>query len=163
MTVIWTMAQFHSSYPAKLLALLLARHATGLPGPALLPCELIERNGERLRDLVLEQAVRWKVAQDAVEWLRESCRWINSLVDRIVPGPPSHHPLLGRDPLLLSAEPYALWAIEVAGGFDSRPGRGHRPGHQPVFSPQNPHPQRASLRLGLSRLTHGNRFGARSG
>jgi len=106
------------SYPAKLLVLLLARHSAGLPGPAILPCELIERNGERLRDLVLEQAARWNVGPDAVAWLREGCRWVNSLVDRIVPGPPRQHPLLGQDPLLLSAEPYALWAIESAGEFE---------------------------------------------
>jgi tagaturonate reductase len=106
------------SYPAKLLAVLLARHAAGLPGPAILPCELIERNGSRLRALVLEQASRWPVSPAAIEWLKESCTWVNNLVDRIVPGPPKSHPLLGKDPLLLSAEPFAFWAIETAGAFE---------------------------------------------
>ena len=106
------------SYPAKLLSVLLARHAAGLPGPVILPCELIERNGERLRGLVLEQAARWPVSPAAIEWLKESCAWVNNLVDRIVPGPPKEHPLLGKDPLLLSAEPFALWAIETSGNFD---------------------------------------------
>lgn len=105
------------SFPAKLLAVLLERQAAGLPGPVILPCELIERNGEKLRGLVLEQAARWDVPPEAVEWLN-GCRWVNNLVDRIVPGPPKMHELLGRDPLLLSAEPFALWAIESDEPFD---------------------------------------------
>lgn len=105
------------SYPAKLLAVLLARHAAGLPGPLILPCELIERNGERLRELVLQQATRWSVNPEAIAWLEGSCVWVNNLVDRIVPGPPKKHPLLGQDSLLLSAEPFAFWAIEGEGDF----------------------------------------------
>jgi tagaturonate reductase len=106
------------SFPAKLLSVLLARHAAGLPGLTVLPCELIERNGSRLRDLVLEQAGRWPVPPAALAWLKDECRWVNNLVDRIVPGPPKSHPLLGSDPLLLSAEPFAFWAIESAGDFE---------------------------------------------
>lgn len=103
-----------ASFPAKLLAVLLARHKAGAPAPTVLPCELIEHNGTRLRDLVLEQAGRWSVSPEAREWLRDSCRWVDTLVDRIVPGPPMAHALLGIDPLLLSAEPYALWALRSA-------------------------------------------------
>ena len=106
------------SYPAKLLAVLLERHSAGLPGTLILPCELIEQNGSRLRDLVLEQASRWQASRAAIGWLKESCIWVNNLVDRIVPGPPKSHPLLGKDPLLLSAEPFAFWAIERRGGFE---------------------------------------------
>lgn len=107
-----------ASFPAKLLAVLLARHAAGLPGVTILPCELIEQNGTRLRDLVLDQAARWSVPAPAHAWLKDECRWINNLVDRIVPGPPKSHPLLESDPLLLSAEPFAFWAIETAGDFE---------------------------------------------
>lgn len=106
------------SFPAKLLSVLLARHAAGLPGVTILPCELIEQNGSRLRELVLEQAARWQVPPAALAWLKDGCRWVNNLVDRIVPGPPKSHPLLGTDPLLLSAEPFAFWAIETAGQFE---------------------------------------------
>lgn len=106
------------SFPAKLLSVLLTRHAAGLPGPTIVPCELIEHNGTRLRDLVLEQAARWVVSPEAITWLKLDCRWVNNLVDRIVPGPPKSHPLLGSDPLLLSAEPFAFWAIETAGDFE---------------------------------------------
>jgi tagaturonate reductase len=99
------------SFPAKLLDLLLLRHAAGLPAPAILPCELIEQNGSRLRDLVLEQAARWSAPAAASAWLRDSVPWLDNLVDRIVPGPPATHPLRDRDPLLLSAEPFAFWAV----------------------------------------------------
>jgi len=107
-----------ASFPAKLLAVLLARHAAGLPGVTVLPCELIGHNGSRLRELVLDQAARWSVSVEALAWLKDECRWVNNLVDRIVPGPPKNHPLLDRDPLLLSAEPFAFWAIETAGDFE---------------------------------------------
>lgn len=106
------------SFPAKLLAVLLSRFRAGLPGVTVLPCELIEANGTRLLGLVMEQAARWKVDGAALEWLRGECRWVNNLVDQIVPGPPRNHILLGKDPLLLAAEPFALWAIESADGFE---------------------------------------------
>lgn len=105
------------SFPAKLLAVLLARHAAGQPGVTVIPCELIEHNGSRLRELVIEQAERWAVSPEVVAWLTGSCEWVNNLVDRIVPGAPKQHPLSGKDPLLLSAEPFAFWAIETAGDF----------------------------------------------
>lgn len=40
---------------------------------------------------------------------------VHNLVDRIVPGAPSAHPLKATDPLLLSAEPFAFWGIQVTG------------------------------------------------
>lgn len=101
------------SFPAKLLAVLLARFESRLPGVWILPCELVANNGAVVRDLVLEQAARWSVSPEAVKWLTEECRWVNNLVDRIVPGTPREHPLLANDSLLLSAEPFAFWAIEL--------------------------------------------------
>ena len=106
-------AEVPRSFPAKLLAVLTARHAAGLRGPWIVPCELIESNGDRLRELVVEQARRWQLPDDLIAWLTADCRWVNTLVDRIVPGQPKTHPLLGTDPLLISAEPYALWAVET--------------------------------------------------
>lgn len=109
------------SFPAKLLACLLARHDAGMPGPAIVPCELIENNAAKLQALVLEQAARWSVPAAALSWLREHCDWIDTLVDRIVPGAPRTHALLAKDPLLLSAEPYALWAVRTTGSFIKHP------------------------------------------
>lgn len=112
------------SFPAKLLSVLVARGEAGLPAPWIVPCELIEGNGDRLKDLVLTQAARWEIGGEIRDWIEKECRWVNTLVDRIVPGPPRQHPLLGIDPLLIMAEPFALWAVEtVDPGF---PFSGHR-------------------------------------
>jgi tagaturonate reductase len=101
------------SFPAKLLVVLVARYEAGLSAPWVLPCELIDGNGARLKDLVLAQAGRWEADGEILAWLANECRWVNTLVDRIVPGPPRQHPLLGVDPLLIMAEPFALWAVET--------------------------------------------------
>ncbi|MEE2658180.1 MAG: altronate dehydrogenase [Candidatus Latescibacterota bacterium] len=101
-----------ASFPAKLLAVLAARYHSGLPALTVVPCELYEENGDRLRKLVLEQARRWGLSGDLLEWIRNQCLWPNTLVDRIVSGRPKSHPLLSEDSLLVVAEPYAFWAIE---------------------------------------------------
>lgn len=105
------------SFPAKLLAVLLSRFEAGAAPVTILPCELIEHNAHRLRDLVAQQAAAWNVSSEALDWIAGSCIWLNNLVDRIVPGAPKAHPLLGQDPLLLSAEPFAFWAIETTESF----------------------------------------------
>lgn len=93
------------SFPAKLLVLL--RHRWLLNPAAelsIFPCELIERNGDTLRDVVVNLAQDWKQPEDFISWLREHCVWANSLVDRIVSE--------ALHPIGAVAEPYALWAIE---------------------------------------------------
>jgi tagaturonate reductase len=100
------------SYPAKLLALLAARHECGQGGVIVLPCELIEQNADRLRELVLEQAALWQLDADLVEWVRDACSWHNTLVDRIVAAPPAGDPVAKDDPLFAVAEPFASWIIE---------------------------------------------------
>lgn len=105
------------SFPAKLLAVLLARFEARAAPVTILPCELIEHNAHRLRELVVQQAAAWNVSAEALAWITSSCIWLNNLVDRIVPGAPKAHPLLGQDPLLLSAEPFAFWAIETTEPF----------------------------------------------
>lgn len=109
------------SFPAKLLDVLLTRHAAGLPAPTVVPCELIEQNGQKLRALVLTQAVRWQVAPSTVAWLTDAVSWVDNLVDRIVPGAPAEHPLKATDPLLLSAEPFAFWGVQGTGPFFQHP------------------------------------------
>lgn len=101
------------SFPAKLLACLRARFEAGQAGCWIIPCELVEANGDCLRELVLEQARLWSLNPDVTQWIETDCRWVNTLVDRIVPGPPKAHPLLGIDPLLISCEPFAFWAVET--------------------------------------------------
>ncbi len=45
-------------------------------------------------------------------WVNDDCVWLHTLVDRIVPGTPTDHPLLASDPMLIAAEPFAFWALE---------------------------------------------------
>jgi tagaturonate reductase len=96
-------------FPARLLALLLARYRHGAAPLTLLPCELVANNGAALRDCVLGLARAW--GQDAafIGWLESGCIWGNSLVDRIVSEP--------IEPVGAVAEPYALWAIEAVPGM----------------------------------------------
>ncbi len=100
------------SMPGKLTSVLWERFQAGAPPLVLLPCELIERNADRLQELVLEQARRWGCPEAFAGWLKDRCVWYNSLVDCIITSPPADHPLAATDRLLICAEPYALWALE---------------------------------------------------
>ena len=98
------------SFPAKLLVLLHARWRLNPQAPlSLLPCELIARNGDTLRDLLVSVAGQWAAPAGFVTWLREHCVWANSLVDRIVSE--------ALHPVGAVAEPYALWAVERQSGL----------------------------------------------
>jgi len=98
------------SFPAKLLVLLYARwHAIPDAPLSIYPCELVSRNGEVLRGVVSALAEHWSLPQAFIDYLREQCLWLNSLVDRIVSG--------ALEPVGAIAEPYALWAIERQAGM----------------------------------------------
>ncbi|MBW7461494.1 altronate oxidoreductase, partial [Paenibacillus sepulcri] len=80
------------SYPAKVAALLYRRFVAfnGDPdkGLLLLPCELIEGNGDELKRCVLQHSADWELPEPFVAWVSEHNRFLNSLVDRIVTGYP---------------------------------------------------------------------------
>jgi tagaturonate reductase len=97
------------AFPAKLAKLLHARFRAGAAPLTMFPCELIEGNGGKLRDLVLAISREWRLGDDFVRWVGEDCLWINSLVDRIVSEP--------LEPAGAVAEPYALWAVEKKSGL----------------------------------------------
>lgn len=103
-----------SSMPAKLAQLLWRRFEAGGAPLVLLPCELIEKNASKLRELVVEQARRWNLPAEIANWVRNECCWLNNLVDCIVTNVPADHPLLQEDPAAIHAEPFALFAIEKA-------------------------------------------------
>lgn len=119
------------SFPAKVTAWLAERFRRlgGTPetGAVFLPCELIDRNGETLRALVLQHAAAWGLPSGFGRWVTEHNRFLNTLVDRIVPGYPheeaaSLRAQLGyEDQLLTTGETFHLWVIEgdtrVAGEF----------------------------------------------
>lgn len=99
-----------NSFPAKLLVLLHDRwRANPDESISLFPCELVARNGDILRDIVVELAVTWGLEEDFCVYLRQQCCWANSLVDRIVSQ--------ALEPVGAVAEPYALWAIEQQPGL----------------------------------------------
>lgn len=98
------------SFPAKLAVLLAHRWRTPPQAPlSLFPCELIEKNGERLKELVVRLSRDWGLPDAFRTWLDIECRFANSLVDRIVAEPIA--------PVGAVAEPYALWAIEAQDGL----------------------------------------------
>ena len=107
------------SYPAKLLAFLLRRYEIfkGSPdsGLMILPCELIDKNGSKLQEVLLRLAADWRLSSDFVAWLTEHNVFFNSLVDRIVPGYPKEEAAaieaeLGyEDSLLVAGEIFHLW------------------------------------------------------
>jgi len=98
------------SFPAKLAGLLLERWQVRPDALiSLFPCELISRNGDKLRDIICSQAVEWGLPEAFIAYIREHCKWANSLVDRIV-SEPIH-------PIGAVAEPYALWVIERQDGL----------------------------------------------
>lgn len=104
-----------ASFPGKLTLLLLERYRSVGKGITVLPCELVDDNGAVLRSLVLEQADRWSLGSDFRSWLDKEVHWLTTLVDRIVSGRPTEHPLLSEDALLTAAEPFAFWAVENRG------------------------------------------------
>lgn len=98
------------SFPAKLLVLLHGRWQAAPAAPlTLLPCELIERNGDVLRDVVAGLAHAWQLSRDFIAWLKAHCVWANSLVDRIVSE--------AIEPVGAVAEPYAVWVVERQAGL----------------------------------------------
>ena len=114
---------FPKSYPGRLCALLFARAEffdyAYSNGVVILPCELIDNNGDLLRSLIIEQARRWKLGTRFQDWVQRANLICNTLVDRIVPGLPGKAELdaayehLGySDELLTVCEPYRIWAIQ---------------------------------------------------
>ncbi len=114
-----------TSFPAKLTAWLYARcqHFNGAKdkGMIILPCELIDRNGDKLYNCVLKYAELWNLENDFTTWLNDSCAFMVTLVDRIVTGYPRDEAAslcaeLGyQDNLLDTGEIFHLWVIEGPG------------------------------------------------
>ena len=105
------------SYPAKLTQFLYKRFEAGLPGMILLPCELIDNNGDNLKECVLKYADLWELGQDFKNWINTENDFCSTLVDRIVTGYPRDEveeltKRLGyTDNLIDTAEIFHLWVI----------------------------------------------------
>ena len=87
-------------------------------GLILLPVELIENNGGKLKECVLSLAKIWNLPDGFTEWVTEHNIFCSTLVDRIVTGYPRGYAdkvceQLGyEDKLVDIGEPFALWVIE---------------------------------------------------
>lgn len=102
------------SFPGKLTQLLHHRFRLKLNGFIILPCELIDNNGDELKKCVIEYAKLWNLGNDFIHWIKNENKFCNTLVDRIVTGYPDDE-LKKRfpdDKLLDTAEIYHLWVIE---------------------------------------------------
>src|SRR5690606_10438450 len=110
------------SFPGKLTALLYRRFSffegDQAKGLVLIPCELIENNGGKLKETVLQYARLWNLPWCFLDWIAHQNIFCNTLVDRIVPGFPETNTediqkKLGyKDELMVMAEPFHFWAIE---------------------------------------------------
>ena len=104
-----------ATFPAKVTLLLKRRFDKGLGGFIFLPCELIDRNGDKLKAAVLQYAELWGFGEDFKAFVEKDNTFCNTLVDRINTGYPKGESLdLGYDVLLLTA---ALTAADV--GYDA--------------------------------------------
>jgi len=112
-----------ASFPAKLTAWLYRRfnHFDGAPdkGVIIIPCELIDKNGEKLKTCLLQYAEHWQLDPAFVNWLQHCNTFCNTLVDRIVPGFPKdeidtiYQELGYEDKLVSEGEQFHLWVIEA--------------------------------------------------
>lgn len=106
------------SYPAKLTQFLYKRFTLGLKGFILLPCELIDNNGDNLKACVLKYADLWNLGEEFKNWIEKDNDFCNTLVDRIVTGYPRDEveeltKQIGyTDNLIDTAEIFHLWVIE---------------------------------------------------
>ena len=99
-----------TSYPTKLLTLLVHRFQNGAAPLLILPCELVSSNGEVLRQLLVGLSDAWNESPEFKAWLAGSVMICDTLVDRIVSEP--------IEPIGAVAEPYGLWAIKRLPGFE---------------------------------------------
>lgn len=104
-----------AAFPAKLTLLLKRRFEKGLGGFILLPCELIDRNGDNLKKTVLQYADQWKLGDEFKAWIETENVFCNTLVDRINTGYPKDEKLdLGyEDNMVNTSEFFHLWVIET--------------------------------------------------
>ncbi len=112
-----------NSFPGKLTALLYERfkHFNGDDdkGFIIIPCELIDKNGEKLKETVIKYVELWELEEKFKKWIVEANTFCNSLVDRIVPGYPRERineiqeELGYQDKLVVEGEPFHLWVIEA--------------------------------------------------
>ena len=102
------------TFPAKVTLLLKKRFDLGLGGFVFLPCELINKNGETLKQYILDYADLWDLGDGFKAFVENENTFTNTLVDRIVTGYPRDEKIdVGyTDNMLNTSELFHLWVIE---------------------------------------------------
>lgn len=122
--------QCPKTFPAKLTLFLHHRFGYFEEHPpqnlVVLPCELIDKNGEKLKECILNYARLWQLSTSFTYWVNNDITFCNTLVDRIVPGFPKtnidhiQQKLGYNDQLIVKAEPFHLWVIEGPKWIENR-------------------------------------------
>lgn len=110
------------SFPGKLTQLLFTRYqltgGAADKGFIIIPCELIDRNGDNLLKCIRQYIALWNLGDEFQKWV-ETCNFFcNTLVDRIVPGYPRdtiktiQEEIGYEDKLVVEGEIFHLWVIE---------------------------------------------------
>ena len=106
------------TFPARLTLLLKVRFDAGMRGFIFLPCELIDKNGDCLKECILKYAADWGYGAEFEKWINEDNHFTNTLVDRIVTGYPRDTAAEMEkqygylDNVIDTAEIFHLWVIE---------------------------------------------------
>lgn len=108
----------HDSFCAKLTSLLWYRFSNfdnkDNDTIAILPCELIENNGKKVKENVLKYIQNWQLGNEFITYINNHIYFYDTLVDRIVPGFPKNENtgLPFQDNFVVKAEPYYVWYLE---------------------------------------------------
>ena len=109
------------TFPANLTQLLFERYkkteGDAEAGFCILPCELIDDNGAKLKEIVMRHTDDWNLGEGFKRWLEHANTFYSTLVDRIVTGYPedaeSLQAKLGYDDVFMTvAEPFYFFAIQ---------------------------------------------------
>ena len=111
-----------STFPGKLVQLLKKRFEALGDTPeseiGIIPCELVESNGDKLQKCIEQYVALWKLGDDFKRWVETRIHFANTLVDRIVPGYPKDEiekikVRIGYDDkLVVKSESFHLFVIE---------------------------------------------------
>ncbi len=110
------------SYPGKLLAFLRERYNAFNgdlnAGLYIMPCELIDHNGDTLKEVVVKLARTCGFEEEFINWITKANKFYNTLVDRIVPGYPRDNAQECQEELgyidnsMVVGEIFHLWCID---------------------------------------------------
>lgn len=111
------------TYPAKLTRFLYERftfcRGTAEGGFILLPCELLDYNGDKLKEIVLKYIKLWNLSDEFRDWVMNANTFCSTLVDRIVTGYPREEveeleqELGYKDRFMVTGEFFHLFVIQA--------------------------------------------------